>query len=59
MTYKLKTIAISLENYQDLKSLGKAGDSFNDVITQMLKTALQNQSKGLSKSSLGEFSCLK
>jgi predicted CopG family antitoxin len=37
MFSKLKTIAISTENYLELKSLGKAGDSFNDVITQMLK----------------------
>lgn len=40
MFSKLKTIAISAENYQELKSLGKAGDSFNDVITQILKNKL-------------------
>ena len=40
MSCKLKTIAISAENYQELKSLGKAGDSFNDVITQILKNKL-------------------
>ena len=32
----LKQIAISEENYQKLKDLGKAGDSFNDVITKIL-----------------------
>lgn len=38
MTYKsLKMIAVSEENYLILKRLGRAGDSFNDVITEMLK----------------------
>jgi len=32
----LKLIAVSPENYQSLKDLGKAGDSFNDVITKLL-----------------------
>ena len=34
---KLKHIAISQENYDRLKRLGFAGDSFNDVITSLLK----------------------
>ncbi len=34
---KLKQIALSEENYRTLKSLGKAGDSFNDVVSEMLK----------------------
>jgi predicted CopG family antitoxin len=33
----LKQIAVSNQNYLLLKSLGKAGDSFNDVITMILK----------------------
>jgi len=33
----LKRIAISEVNYHSLKNLGKAGDSFNDVITNLLK----------------------
>jgi predicted CopG family antitoxin len=38
MTYKsLKMIAVSEENYIILKRLGRAGDSFNDVITEILK----------------------
>jgi predicted CopG family antitoxin len=38
MTYKsLKMIAVSEENYLILKRLGRAGDSFNDVITEVLK----------------------
>jgi predicted CopG family antitoxin len=38
MTYKsLKMIAISEKNYLTLKRLGSAGDSFNDVITEVLK----------------------
>ena len=32
-----RLISISQENYLTLKKLGSAGDSFNDVITDMLK----------------------
>ena len=35
-TPKLKLIAVNNENYWHLKDLGKAGDSFNDVITKLL-----------------------
>lgn len=34
---KLKLIAVNFENYWQLKNLGKAGDSFNDVVTKILK----------------------
>lgn len=34
----LKQIAISKRNYDALKKLGGAGDSFNDVISKLLKT---------------------
>lgn len=30
-------IAVSEENYLALKKLGSAGDSFNDVVTEVLK----------------------
>jgi len=33
----LKQIAVSEKNYFRLKELGHAGDSFNDVITKILK----------------------
>ena len=36
----LKQIAISKTNYDALKKLGGAGDSFNDVISKLLKTAI-------------------
>ncbi|WP_228369312.1 antitoxin VapB family protein [Candidatus Nitrososphaera gargensis] len=37
MTCKiLKSIAVDESNYQALKNLGKTGDSFNDVITEVL-----------------------
>ena len=36
MSYR-KLIAVSEENYLALKRLGMAGDSFNDVLTQILK----------------------
>ena len=35
----LKTIAISTENYRILKNMGKTADSFNDVITHLIKKA--------------------
>jgi predicted CopG family antitoxin len=34
-----KTIAVSIANYQFLKNMGRAGDSFNDVITYLVKKA--------------------
>jgi predicted CopG family antitoxin len=34
---KLKLIAVSEENYYALKDYGKAGDSFNDAVTELLK----------------------
>jgi predicted CopG family antitoxin len=30
-------IAVSPENYEILKRMGGAGDSFNDVVTELLK----------------------
>jgi predicted CopG family antitoxin len=32
----LKNIAISESNYEILKNLGKAGESFNDVLSQLI-----------------------
>lgn len=42
---KLTTISVSKENYLALKRLGFAGDSFNDVLTDVLKKikSLQQQ----------------
>lgn len=34
---KLKHITVNQEVYQELKNLGKAGDSFNDVLVRILK----------------------
>jgi hypothetical protein len=34
-------IAVSEKNYLALKKLGSAGDSFNDVLTEVLKQSLQ------------------
>jgi hypothetical protein len=36
-------IAVSEENYLILKRLGRAGDSFNDVITEILKQKSKNR----------------
>jgi predicted CopG family antitoxin len=37
MNPNLKQIAVSKQNYILLKSLGQAGDSFNDVVSRLLK----------------------
>jgi hypothetical protein len=34
---KLRQIVVDEYNYKELKRLGHAGDSFNDVITQVLE----------------------
>jgi predicted CopG family antitoxin len=34
---KLKHITVSEKNYDKLKTLGNAGESFNDVITEVLE----------------------
>jgi predicted CopG family antitoxin len=44
----LKLIAVSPENYQSLKNLGKAGDSFNDVVTKLLHSQLKDEEKLLN-----------
>jgi predicted CopG family antitoxin len=41
---KLKHITVSDRNYHNLKRLGSAGDSFNDVVTEILKRLQQAQS---------------
>jgi len=41
---KLTTISISRSNYQILKNLGKTGDSFNDVLTEILEKAKKSKS---------------
>jgi len=33
----LRHIVVSEQNYKKLKDLGRAGDSFNDVIEELLK----------------------
>jgi predicted CopG family antitoxin len=43
VTHKLRTIAVSECNYTALKSLGKAGDSFNDVISKLLIDSSDNR----------------
>jgi predicted CopG family antitoxin len=44
---KLKTIAISIDNYETLRNLGRTADSFNDVITDLL-----NDRKGTQKENI-------
>jgi predicted CopG family antitoxin len=39
ISYRMHTIAIDDENYQTLKRLGSVGDSFNDVVTTLIKIA--------------------
>lgn len=44
-----RRIVVSKDNYRKLKERGLAGDSFNDVITEMLKKidSLQQSSTGV------------
>ena len=44
MSSKLRQIAIDEGNYQALKEFGLAGDSFNDVISKILKK-LKNETE--------------
>jgi len=37
LSTKLKHITVSERNYHNLKRLGSAGDSFNNVVTEILK----------------------
>ena len=37
---KLKHITVNQEVYQELKNLGRAGDSFNDVLVRILENKL-------------------
>lgn len=46
---KLKQIAVDEGNYRALKELGQAGDSFNDVITQVLKKAKNEEEVAVAK----------
>jgi predicted CopG family antitoxin len=47
----LKHITVDEGNYLTLKRLGNAGDSFNDVITKLLKTAV------ITEKEMKEVSC--
>jgi predicted CopG family antitoxin len=47
----LKHITVDERNYLTLKRLGSAGDSFNDVISQLLKTAV------ITEKEMKEVSC--
>jgi hypothetical protein len=42
---KLKRIVVSQQNYLALKSLGYTGDSFNDVISKLLRIQRNYQEK--------------
>jgi predicted CopG family antitoxin len=49
---KLKHIVIDEDNYRALKELGRAGDSFNDVLTSVLKKInVQQTESGLTRPS--------
>jgi hypothetical protein len=45
MNYKRKLISVSDHNYIRLKKLGLAGDSFNDVLTYVLNTLKECETK--------------
>jgi predicted CopG family antitoxin len=46
---QLINIAVSQKNYLALKRLGEAGDSFNDVISEILKKKLAQTSQQLGR----------
>lgn len=50
MSANLKRIAVSPENYDWLASRGKAGWSFNDVITKLRESLAQDTQKDEKKS---------
>jgi hypothetical protein len=52
-----KTIAVSIANYQILKNMGKAGDSFNDVITHLVKKGRYLRSMNYEKQLLLQSDC--
>jgi predicted CopG family antitoxin len=43
---KTHNIAVDDNNYQALKNMGRAGDSFNDVVTRLVKMAMENNGGG-------------
>jgi predicted CopG family antitoxin len=49
MSSKLRQIAVNEDNYQALKELGQAGDSFNDVITAVLKKVKNTETEVATK----------
>lgn len=42
----LKYITVDEQNYLTLKRLGNAGDSFNDVISRLLKKSITRKPEG-------------
>jgi predicted CopG family antitoxin len=46
---RLRQIVVDDNNYKELKQLGHAGDSFNDVITRVLKTVKNDGKDGMIK----------
>jgi predicted CopG family antitoxin len=46
MFRKTHNIAVDNDNYQALKNMGRAGDSFNDVVTRLVKMVKENSSGG-------------
>jgi predicted CopG family antitoxin len=46
ISHKTHNIAVDDNNYQALKNMGRVGDSFNDVVTRLVKMARENSSGG-------------
>jgi predicted CopG family antitoxin len=45
MFRKTHNIAVDDNNYQALKNMGRVGDSFNDVVTRLLKMAREDSGR--------------
>jgi len=57
---KLKHITVNQEIYQKLKNLGKAGDSFNDVLVRILEKnqMLESDSRVGTRDQTSNMQCL-
>ena len=46
---RLRNISISENNYETLRNLGRAGDSFNDVVSELIKLTMGSSLKDNGK----------
>jgi predicted CopG family antitoxin len=49
-THGLTTISVSYENYEALKDLGRTGDTFNNVLSKILKDTYRVRTEKVEES---------